>query len=70
MCYLNGKMTKNKFFIRVLDETLNLGPTYPPVQWGTQSHIVLSRKELCVVDFSELCLGSILAVKRCLYACA
>lgn len=32
------------FFIRVLDETLNLSPKYSQVRRGTQSYVVLGNK--------------------------
>lgn len=43
-----NKTTKNKLFIKVLDETFNLAHMYPLVQRGIQSYVNLSRKFLLV----------------------
>lgn len=47
------KKTKNKFFIRVADETLNLAPMYLQVRWRIQGYVVLGRKYFVVVQFQR-----------------
>lgn len=57
-------------FIIVFDETLNLAPTYPHMRRGTQNYVVLGKKPcICWLIVVKECLGHILAVKHCLYAC-
>lgn len=55
-----------RFFVIVLDETLNIAPTYLQVRWGTQNYVVVGRKQrICWLILVSECLGHILAVKRC-----
>lgn len=58
-CWLLRVISKRKiiwlkglFFIRVIDETLNLAHTYLRMQWRTQGYVVLGRNCL-LINFNE-----------------
>lgn len=53
------RKNRNRFFIRVSDETLSLALTHSQVWWKTQGYIVLGSKCLCVGRFKRNVLSHI-----------